>query len=195
MTQLRLLPWFSYEKKELDWFCVAAANGMLDAGYEDCPPGWSKPPRQHVNTAAIDRRWRITWDVPKSELEQALSSQKYTELLSPAVYAAGSGWQLKVHMEKAEGSKPRGIGIYFKKCSYECQREEVAPENDVTQVKFTITHQPPAPSSRRTLMEGSPTLISGWGMPGTFKASGMSDLLPHLSDGHLKLGATFHVIH
>jgi hypothetical protein len=198
MTQLHLLPWFQFKKRQLDWFCVAAANGLL-RGNNECPPGWTKPPRQQLDAfrMATDQEYTITWDVPQSELEQALSSQETTQLHSSVLYAAGSGWQLQLRVEKEEGSKPRGIGVFLTKCSYECQGEEIAPEAGVTQVKFTITHQPPGPARRRTVVGDSPTLVHpfGWGLRGAFKASSMSDLQPHLIDGYLKLGATFQVTH
>jgi hypothetical protein len=170
---------------------------MLEEGYRECPPGWTKPPRQQLDAVTRDQRYTITWDVSQSELEEALSSQGYTGMDSPAVYAAGSGWHLILSVKKAEGSKPRGIGVYFANTSYECQEEEVAPENEVTQANYTITHQPPGAGSRRTLSKGSPTLFRtvGWGVPTNFQASSMSDMLPHLRDGYLKLEATFQVIH
>jgi hypothetical protein len=194
MTQLRLLPWFSYEKPQLDWFCVAAAKDLMQ-GETEFPPGWRKPSRQQVNPMAKDRRCSIIWDVPQSQLEAAFSSSKYTSLRSPPVYAAGSGWRLVLTIDKIDDGKPRHLGTYFSASSYECQGEEVVPEPELAQVKYCITHQPPGSASRRTLTEGSATLSSGWGNPEAFKANSMAELQRHLSDGYLKLGATFHVIH
>jgi hypothetical protein len=196
MTQLRLLPWFSYDQRQLDWFCVAAANGMLPAGVRHCPPGWFKPPRKQLDAQTRSQRYNITWDVPQSELEGVLSNKESTRLRSLVVYAAGSGWQLRLQVEKEAGSKPRGIGIYFSGSSYTCQGQEVVPESDVTQVKFTITHQPPGGAPRNSVAEAADTFLypSGWGRV-AFRGSSMAALRSYLCDGCLKLAATFEVIH
>jgi hypothetical protein len=196
MTQLPLLPWFRHYKRELDWFCVAAAKNQMQ-GDKKLPQGWTKPQRQQVNPQAMDRICSITWDVPQAELEAALSQSKFTSLQSPPVYTAGSGWQLALQVGPVEDSKPRPIGVYFQDCIYECQGEKVAPKTEVIQVDFTITHQPPGSANLRTVRKESATLTSGvgWGQLDVFKASSLSDLQPHLVDGHLKLGATFKVVH
>jgi hypothetical protein len=142
-----------------------------------------------------DQRYTITWDVPQSELEEALNTQGTTHLYSTAVYAAGCVWRLQLIVKEAQGSQPRDIGVFFSPSSYKCQGQEVVPENEVTQVKYTLTHQPPGGARHSTLAEYSLTLQCALGLAQAFKASSMADLQPHLCDGCLKLRATFQVIH
>jgi hypothetical protein len=101
--------------------------------------------------------------------------------------------QLEVLVREAEGSKPR-VGVFLCTCSYECQGQVVAPVCEIIRVKFTVTYLPPATASSNTLFADSCTLLNNWGKAEVFQASSMSDLEPHLRDGHLKLGATFKIL-
>jgi hypothetical protein len=142
----------------------------------------------------MDRMCSIIWDVPQSELEQAFNDSKLTVLFSPMVYAAGTGMQLVLKLAATEGNKPRGIAILLSPGPYKCKEVEVAPRCVITQLRFSIAHQAATP---RLLCEDSGTVPDKRriGVTEAFKAHSIADLRPHLRDGHLKLGATFKVIH
>jgi hypothetical protein len=196
MTQLRALPWFECKQEDLHWFCAAAARDIL-AGYTKCPPGWSKPPRKQLDPLTRDQRYTITWDIPAAELEAAFTETITRRLHSTPLYAAGSGLGLGLYVRAPEDGQPRKIGVNIHVSTFDRQGATVVPMCGDVQVTFVLRHHMPDPPGLQIIKDTSATLhmYTGWGHSEYYKASSMADLQPHLSDGYLKLSATFKIIH
>jgi hypothetical protein len=101
------------------------------------------------------------------------------------MYAAGTGLQIGLQVEVANGSKPRDTCMFLSACIYMCQGVQVAPKQPFSPIGSSLKLQASGTAQPRIILHACATLHTDWGMAQAVKASSMSDLQPHWLTGTL----------
>ncbi len=163
----------------------------------DLPPAWIGPARPQLDSEELARRTKLTFSLPRAELEAAMQKEKSVMLNSPqSQYSSGAEFRLAVTVAEV------GVGKLRKVAATVLLERELFQLPSYSQVACSVAvYQLRSESSIRrvplgTLGTGKEVLFSdSSSVYPMFSASSPSDLEPHLVDGCLRLEASVAVLH
>jgi hypothetical protein len=191
------MAWFKHSEGHLAWINTAVSTGVLD-NLNRIPQGWLEAQRKQLDGMVLIERTVIEWDVPAADLQELLTGKGGGSLLSPAVYLAGTGFQLELLRKRQEDGRSH-LGIYIVPCAYKQLGLQLCSAAEAVSCSFSIQRLTGATSEPERVSGGVITVIGGgtdgFGHPDFITAATPNDLSPYLVNGSLMLRAGVRPVH